>query len=90
MDTHNCVFAEVARRSDAARVVQEDHVVAKVCTVRQTAEGYEQPPGQEGIHRACGHSVSTQQLACRSVVTEADLYVGAALLQDSRKFHRLK
>lgn len=59
-DTHDCVLAEVARRPDAAGVVEKNHVVAQVRRVREAAEGYEHSPGQEGVHRACGHSVRAE------------------------------
>jgi hypothetical protein len=61
--THNCVLAEVAWRPLTAGVVQEYHVVAQIGAVGQTAEGHERSPGQEGIHRTCGHSAPCEEPA---------------------------
>lgn len=59
LDTHDIVTAEVSRYPAAADVDQENHVLAQVSAVGQTAQGDETFPGQEHIHRACGYDVIT-------------------------------
>jgi hypothetical protein len=59
LDTHDIVTAEVSRYPAAADVDEENHVLAEVSAVGQTAQGDETFPGQEHIHRACGYDVIT-------------------------------